>query len=261
MGRIKLTAKSHLLGNTLPLLLVFMVLISVITLSGDFSLLVSYLFRIPALSALVSTAFSYRMLRITLSVIGIVISALTVPPIVLGADRWFVLKATGEETRVRDVFYFFGISRFLRSQSAFWYSFFIRAGVFLFFQFPAVCVFGVLYSSVKYGETAYAIVISLLISGILLLLTGLVFYFIYSADWIVYSYIIVSDDTVSLHNAYILSSEFAKNNIGKICFLRLSFVPWWLLSVLVFPLFYVWGYYKQTFAVLAYENKNQDNPL
>ena len=259
MGRIKLTAKSHLLGNTLTVFLVFTVFVSAVVLSGNFSFMASYLFRIPLLKEFASTDFAYRMLKITLSVAGIVLSALTVPDLTLGVERWFMLKAKGEVAQVKDIFYFFRFSHFLRAQAAFWYSFFIRSGVFVFFQFPALCMSGIIYNAVKYGEIAYAILVSLLLTDVLLFLTGMVFYFVYSANWLIYSFIVVSDDTVSPDKAYALSAEFAEKSVGRLCLFRLSFVPWWLLSVFVFPLFYVWGYYKQSLAVLAFEQGTAEN--
>lgn len=255
MGRIKIIAKSHLLGNTLPILVAFIVALSAIVISGDFSFIFSYLLRLPLISDLVSTPFADRIARISLSVVGIVVSVLVVPPVKLGIERWFFLRAKGEQVKVGDVFYYFTLSRFLRSQGAFWYSFLIRSGVFFFFQFPALCIFGVLYTAVLQGESSYTIVISLALAGMLIAALGLGFYFVYSADWFMYYYIIVSNDTIKLGKAYKFSTTLVKNAIGRLCLFKLSFLPWWLLCVFVFPVFYVWGYYKQSLAVLAYRNE------
>lgn len=257
MGRIKLTAKSLLLGNTLPLLAVFTALVSVIVLSGDFSFLTSRLLGISLLNRLTVTAFSLRMLKITLSVTGIVVSVLAVPGMSLGIERWFMLKAKGEAVRIRDIFYFFRISGFLRCQSAFWYSFFIRAGVFLFFQFPAICLYGVLYTAVLQVEAAYSVIASVMAAGLLLSFTGAAFYFVYSAGWLLYPFIIAADEALSPSEAYECSLGLVRERVGKICIFRLSFLPWWLLCIFVFPLFYVWGYYRQSLAVLAFEGINK----
>lgn len=255
VGRIKIIAKSHLLGSTLPIFTIFIIAVSAIAVSGDFSFLVSYILNLPLINNLISTGEARSIVKIILSVIGIIITIIVIPPVKLGIERWFFVRAKGENAKVRDLFYFFEFSRFLRSQSAFWYSTAIKTAVFFFFQFPALCIFGVLYSAAFQGESSYTIVLALMVSGVMLALAGLGFYFVYSADWFMYYYIIVSNDTIKLSKAYRFSVKLVKNSIGRVCLFKLSFFPWWLLCVFVFPIFYVWGYYKQSLAVLAYRNE------
>ncbi len=255
MGRIKIIAKSHLLGNTLSVLMIFVITLSAIVVSGNFSFLFSYILRLPFISGILATQEALRIAKITFSVIGIVISILVVPPLKLGSERWFFLRAKGEKLKVGDLFNYFHLSSFLRSQSAFWYCTLVKTGVFVFFQFPAICVSGVLYSAAVQGESSYMIVVALAVAAAFLSISGSGFYFVYSAGWFMYYYIIVSNDTINLNKAYNFSVKLVKNSISKVCLFKLSFIPWWLLCVFVFPVFYIWGYYKQSLAVLAYRNE------
>lgn len=255
VGKLKIIAKTYMLGNTLPILAIFVFALSAAVISGDFSFLFTNALRLVSGSNAFENLQTERILTITLSAVGIVISALIIPPLKLGLERWFFIKGKGEAVRVRDAFYFFSLSYFLRCQSAFWYATTIKAGVFLFLQFPTFCVFGILYYALSSGSISYMIILSLAVAGVILLLSGLLFYFIYSAQWLMYYYIIVSNDTIKLDKAYNHSINMTKNSVHKICLFKLSFLPWWLLCALIFPAFYVWGYYKQSLAVLAYRNE------
>ena len=78
-----------------------------------------------------------------------------------------------------------------------------------------------------------------------------------SAGWLLYPFIIAADEALSPSEAYECSLGLVRERVGKICIFRLSFLPWWLLCIFVFPLFYVWGYYRQSLAVLAFEGINK----
>lgn len=255
MGKLKLIAKSYLLGDTFAVLSVFVITLTAIVFSGDFSFIITSLLELAFSNFRSLTGEKEQMLKIILSVVGIVLFIIITPPLKLGVERWFFFRAAGEKTTVKDVFRYFGISLFLRGQMSFWYASIIKSAVFIFFQFPALCVLGVLYSSAFVGEASFAILLSLFITGVILSLIGLSFYFLYSENWFMYYYIIVANETIKLSKAYKYSEGLMKKSHVRVCAFKLSFAPWWLLCIFIFPAFYVWGYYKQSMAVLAYRNE------
>lgn len=255
MGKVKIVAKSYLLGNTAPVLIIFLVTVSAVILLGDFSFLVSYGTENFLNRFITFTNEELKIVKIIASVLGTVLFALVIPALKFGYERWFYLKGAGKKTKVKEIFYYFHMSVFLRSQTAFWYSFFIKAGIFFFFQFPALCIGGVFLNAFTQGESASLILFVLFLGTVFLSLTGLIFYYIYSTNWFMYNYIVIADENIKLSSAYKFSEKFVKHSRRKVCLFKLSFIFWWLLCIFAFPTFYVWGYYKQSMAVLAFRNE------
>lgn len=255
MGKLKLIAKSYLLGDTFAVLSVFVITLTAIVFSGDFSFIISSLLKLGFSSFRLLSKENEQILKIVLSSVGIILFIIITPPLKLGVERWFFFRAAGEDTKIKDLFRYFIPSLFLRAQMGFWYATVIKSAVFIFFLFPSLCIFGVLYSSTLVGEASLAILFSLFVTDVILLLIGLSFYFIYSANWFMYYYIIVANETIKLSKAYKYSEGLMKKSNMRVCTFKLSFAPWWLLCAFIFPTFYVWGYYKQSMAVLAYRNE------
>ncbi len=255
MGKLKIIAKSHMLSRTAPILCTFSVCISAWFFSGNFSFFVSYflnssLFENSSLEENVKSA-----VIIISSLIGIILTVALCAPLKVGRERWFILNAKGEKPKFHEIFFYFRKGRFFKSVFAVLYAESIKFAAAAVFFFPSVCLFGILYYCIFYHATAFAIILCLIIAEILLITVGSAFMFIYSGEFLMYYPIIISNRKVTPFRALSYSRAMTSPVLLKIAVFRLSFFPWWLLSLGVFPAFYCWGYYKQSLSELAYRNE------
>lgn len=254
MNKLKLVAKSHMISKTAPILLTFLLCVSVLIFCGDFSLLTSYLLDITNVNRALSQV-SRTTLSMIASVVGLTSLVLLAAPLRLGRERWFMLNAKGEHPKIGELFYYFNFNRYARCLLAWGYSWIVKLSSAAVFFFPSFCLTLVLYYCVFYFSTAFTLIVCLAVTDVILFVIGLGFMFVYNGECLVYYPIIVSNETVRPHQAYSYSKAMTTPVLAKLSVFRLSFAPWWLLCLLVFPSFYVWGYYKQSLAELAYRNE------
>lgn len=252
MGKAKILAKYRLHGKSATLLFIFSLTVILLFLSGDFSFIVSNLFDTAGIF------FDTRIVEISvsaaLSLLGISLLLFLYAPFRLGCERWFLLNARGEKAGLKDLFYYFTPTGFTKSVSAFLFCLFKKCAAFLLFIFPCVCLSVVLYFSLEEGEISLTISYVLLAFSAFLLLTGMAFYFFYSSRFFAFYDAVIANEKIKPRTAFEKSLEITEGAYAKICLFRLSFLPWLLLSVLVFPAFYVWGYYRESKTMLCLRN-------
>lgn len=252
MGKAKIMAKYRLVGKGGSLFVIFILFFISLFFLGNFSFLIKEIIKMTGLTfqsqSVETTVFA------ALSIIGIILFLLLVSPLRLGCERWFIKAAKGESVRLRELFYYYSPSGLKKSISAFIFCALRKTAALTLFLFPSLCLFGVLYFSFGEGEISLYISYALFGFATLLFILGLVFYFVYTARYFVYYSVIVSNKTISPQTAFDKSMEITEGAYFKLCLFRLSFLPWFLLCVLIFPAFYVWGYYKESRAMLSFRN-------
>lgn len=250
MGKIKLTARARILGNSATLLLMFAFSFFVIFVSGNLSVIGNLI-----MNFIMPDSYEKSAVIIILSFIGILFCLLILPPLKLGRERYFFMKAKKEPVNFRDLFFCFSRKDYLKSLFSRWYELLIKTGAFLLFIFPSVCLSAVTYFAAKETDAALAVVIILAVGSFVLLSVGLAYYFVFSQSFFLYNIIIINNDNIKPSKAYSYSNGICGKSKLLLCRFKLSFIPWWLLCVFVFPAFYVWGYYKQSMALLQYRNE------
>ena len=253
MGKLKIIAKMKLLGESAPLFLMFVLGFFVLFFFGNFSFIISLIIE---RFGLFMASMGYKMItELCACAVGIILFVIFAAPLRLGREKWFLMKAKGEEPPFSEIFSYFNPKGIKKSVSAWMYNLFLRLSYGLVFFFPFLCLSGVLFSCMRNAETAFYVVVALCVFDTILFVLGLVFSFIYSANFFLYYYIVVSNDNIKPRRAYEKSREIAGGGIKKICRFKVSFSLWWLLCIFILPAFYVWGYYKQSSALLAYRNE------
>lgn len=250
MGKIRLMAKYRLDGKWGILLIMFSITLLSALFTGDFSFIAETL----SAGRLNAVYEGINVLKISGAVVGTVLFIIFVPTIKLGCERWFLLTAKGEKPPLSELFHYLNPKGTAKSIKAFMYSVFRRAAAMTLFLFPSVCLSGVLYFSFKEGEISLYISYALLGASLLLFALGQIFYFIYTTRYFAYYPIIVSNESISASDALEKSIEITGGAYRKICLFRLSFIPWLLLCLFIIPAFYVWGYYKESKAMLVIHN-------
>lgn len=252
MGKAKILAKYRLVGKTATLLFIFSVTLALLFLTGNFSLIISKIFG--AAEIFFDTKAAEVSVSAALSVFGILLLLFIYAPFRLGCERWFLLSAKGEKAGIKEVFYYFNFQGLAKSVSAFLLCFFKKCAALILFLFPSVCLFSVLYFSLKEGEISLTVSYALSVCSLLLFLTGVLFYFFYSSRFFAYYDVIISNEKIKPQSAFEKSLEITEGAYAKICIFRLSFLPWLLLCMLIFPAFYVWGYYRESKTMLCLRN-------
>lgn len=253
MGKLKIIAKMKLLGESAPLFLMFVLGVFVLFVFGNFSFIISLI--IEKFGFLVSSVNAKMITELCACAVGIILFTIFAAPLKLGREKWFLMKAKGEDPSFTEIFSYFNPKGIKKSISAWCYNLFLRLSYGLVFFFPCLCLSGVLLSCMRNSETAFYVVVALFVFDVMLFILGLIFSFIYSANFFLYYYIVVSNNNIKPKRAYEKSREIASGGIKNICRFKLSFSLWWLLCIFVIPAFYVWGYYKQSGALLAYRNE------
>ena len=86
---------------------------------------------------------------------------------------------------------------------------------------------------------------------VLLFAVGIVFYLRFSSLLFLCPYLICSDEKISLKKSVSTSVKIMKDKKGELTAIRLKFMGYFLLCVLVFPVGYVWGRYRQAVSCAA----------
>ncbi len=169
----------------------------------------------------------------------------------LGTKRYLFKKAVKKKPTSRDIFFYFRPKKFF---SSFFYSvkiFFLKLFLLFFFLPPTVCLITVDRFS-RQGVSAL-VCLSLFVTALCLLLNGAVFYSLFSSSFFLCDYYFISGKYLSFRHLVSCSQKNMRGKNTLLTRLKLSFGGWFLFSVLVFPVPYVWGYYNQSLAVAAAE--------
>lgn len=252
MGKIKIMAKYRLVGETSKLFFAFSLGLLITVILGNFSFLAFEAMRAAGVSF--SDYVTENAVYALLSAAGIIIFLTVYAPLRLGTERWFLFVGKGEKAPVTELFYYFLPRRIIVSIRAVLFCAVKKTAAFLLFVFPSACLFGVLYFSLGEGEISAYVSYAVFAFAAVLFLSGLVFYFIYSARYFAYYSVYVSNETIKPNEAFEKSMEITHGAYGRISFFRISFLPWFLLCLPVLPAFYVWGYYKEAKAMLCLRN-------
>lgn len=230
---------SLLLGTTLMLILCinfFILVYELFLRSRVEALLTSYIFVADAFVALTVLAVSRVILR----------------QVRLGTDRYFFRRSQKKGPSATDIFYYFSPRRAigaigfcvrLRLLKLLWLAV-------AFFPF-SICLILLLYAAK--GGVSSLVALVLAAGTVAFLLSGIYFYRNITASLFLARYHFISGDCLSFRQMISASQENMKNRRATLLKLKASFIGWFLLCLLIFPVGYVWGYYNQTLAVAANE--------
>ena len=118
------------------------------------------------------------------------------------------------------------------------------------FLLPCVAVGGYLVFALSQG-IGQLIFISLSVSSIVLGITGFFFSFVFCQRYFLAPYLYFENEPCKANEVVALSGKIMEKKCFETAMLKLSFFPWWLLCVLIFPAVYVYPYYKLSISFKA----------
>lgn len=250
-GRLKILSKAVLLDQYGRMTAVILISLSVLFLSNNLFIGEKYLFDIIDFNSL-SRLSGIENLKIpfviAVSLIVCLISVPAVIPLKFGKEIWFFENAKKNRLKVRKIFAFYKRGSFFKSIRLTFTLFFTKLLFFLLFILPGAALSGCLWYSLYRGISETMLI--LLCSGIALtLFCGLFFFFVFSQRYSL-SYILFYENfSLKPREAIKLSCKITDDRCFELAKLKLSFFLWFLTCLLIIPAFYVYPYYKMTFAV------------
>lgn len=170
----------------------------------------------------------------------------------LGVDRFFLRRSQQAGERAADLFRYLNP---VRAAGALAFGA-VLSSLKLFYLLLSFLPFGamlyILYYSAVRGVSVL-VAASLAAGCVLLFISGAIFYTSISASLFTAKYHYICGDCISFRQIFSSSVQEMKHRKSLLIKLKLSFRGWFLLSLLVFPIGYVWSYYNQTLAVAAAE--------
>lgn len=248
-AHLKIRAKGLLIGNSGKAILLLLI-------PGMFSLLLKGggLFTVSAgRMAEWIPAFSTQGWRYAAPAILFVLSALSLlilSPLSLGREAWY-WQRSGRE--YEPFTYAFGwYRRAGRSIALYLMRWGIRLGAAILFLLPALlCTMAALFVYLN-GTTVFTLA-ALGVTAAALWVSGVVYTALFLQRYFLSPYLLARDGELHAgdalrESARIMDSCMMRGNTAK---MKLSFLPWFLSCILIFPILYVYPYYKQSCACYA----------
>lgn len=256
-AHLKIRAKGLLIGNTGKA--VFMLLIPAVAsaLLKSVGALTAAASSMPALAGLLQADWMQYALPVLLFVLAI-LSVLALSPMYLGREAWF-WERSGREYRSA-VYLFHWYKRAGRGIGLYVQRWLLRLGWSVLFLLPGTAL-GV-------GTTLWAwrgiegyVLLALGVGTGCLLACGVFFNALFLQRYFLAPYLIAEHPELHAHTALKESGRIMDRcaQRGKVAKMKLSFLPWVLSCVFLFPVFYVYPYYKQSCACLARHILNFQN--
>ena len=244
-GKIKIFSKANMLDQNLKMTLVLVItaLISIVLnntfIFGELVLQISEIkvFMVPTLENSI------------LIILGLV-SYVAIAPFNYGRDIWFYENARKNKLSLKKLFSFYGVKK---AAGAIRISFFVQIRkifITLLFMIPSFALGGYLIYALKEG-IGQLLFITLSVSVILLAVTGVFFSFVFCQRYFLSPYLYYENEPCKTNEIIKLSTKIMENKCFETAMLKLSFFPWWLLCVLIFPTVYVYPYYKLSISFKA----------
>lgn len=246
-GKIKIFSKANMLDQNLKMTLVLIITVLFSVFFNNTFILgeIAYAFvQLPQ--------FSSPLVRFGFMVLIGIVSYVAVLPFNYGRDIWFYENAKKNKLSLKTLFSYYRVKK---SSGAIKILFSVQIRklfVTLLFIVPSMAVGAYLLYALRDG-IGELMMLSLAVSFFLLLLTGLFFSFVYCQKYILAPYLFYENEGCGAREIISFSSKIMENRCFDTAMFKLSFFPWYLLYILVFPAVYVYPYYKTSvsFKVLS----------
>lgn len=170
-----------------------------------------------------------------------------VVPLSLGATNWLLELTDNRERAVGDIFWAYDNIAYGRS---IWLSITIAVKVWLF-SILALAIPGVLLTVSDTGKLPSAASAVLLVIGLIFMLAAIPLILWFSARYFLAEMLLCDRYYYTVGEATRLSVELTRGRRWEIVGFILSFLPWYLLSALVIPAFYVVPYVKMSSVIYS----------
>ena len=244
-GKIKIFSKANMLDQNIKMSLVLVITVLFSVVFNNTFVLGELLMQLPVIRSYMIPAGE----NVAIVFLGI-LSFVAISPFNYGRDIWFYENARKNKLPVRKLFSYYSIKK---SSGAIRITFLVQLRkllITLLFMTPSFVLGGYIFYALREG-IGQLIFIALSVSVILLAVTGLFFSFVFSQRYFLAPYLYYENEPCKANEIIKLSTQIMENKCFETAMLKMSFFPWWLLCVLVFPTVYVYPYYKLSISFKA----------
>ncbi len=237
-GKIKIFSKANMLDQNMKMSLVLIITVLLSVFFNNTFILGEMLYRLPALSGI-----SVPVLKELVFVVIGLVSYLALAPFNYGRNIWFYENAKKNKQSLKKLFSFYSVKK---SVGAIKISLCVQLRKLLatvLFLVPSLAVGGYLLFALREG-IGEMMMLALSVSFFVLLLTGLFFSFVYSQKYLLTPYLFYENEPCRVKEIISFSEKIMEKKCFDTAMFKLSFFPWFLLYIFVFPAAYVYPYYK-----------------
>lgn len=249
-GKIKARAKGLLAGNGFICAVASGVYFTVTFAFSNSTFFVSKLFDFESVKSALTGVdpLFYSGLKLLITVLALALTAFVIGAFRVGLDAWFSRRSLREYAPP----YLFFKGFITVGKSALLWIYLKALAIFYLFVFliPAF-VFMWAFYRLAAGDGSFYVTLSVLAGGAVLTIGGAVFAAAVMQKYALSRYLIAENPLMSAVGAMRESRIKMTGREWRFLLFKLSFFPWFLSCVLIFPLFYVVPYYLQSCACYA----------
>lgn len=251
-GKIKIFSKANMLDQNLRMTLVLIITVLLSVFLNNTFILGEIIYRLPQLSQ-----FSSPLVRTVFLIFIGIASYVAILPFNYGRDIWFYENAKKNKMSLKKLFSYYSVKK---SSGAIKILFSVQIRKLLatfLFLVPSMAVGIYLIFALREG-IGELMLFTLAVSFFMLLLTGLFFSFVYCQKYFLAPYLFYENEPCSTREIIAFSGKIMEKKCFDTAMFKLSFFPWYLLYVFLFPAVYVYPYYKLSisFKVLSLLTKS-----
>lgn len=168
-----------------------------------------------------------------------------------GSKAWFLFY--NRKKRGGKALYWLKPSRALGSAGIYAAMFFRKAFWTVIFTLPGNFLIILAVFAAMNGGVEFNLFVSWITGGCVLAAVGAGFLYVFLQRYFLVPYLRAADPSMKSSEMFSLSRKYMAGGLGKTALLKVSFLPWFLLSFTIVPVFYAWSYYSQSCALMAYE--------
>lgn len=172
-----------------------------------------------------------------------VVSIVAVMPLKFGREIWFYENAKKNKLKINRLFFAYNPKYSIKCIRFCFTLFFIKLCWFIAYLVPSIGFSVYLSVSLTQGISQTMLMLSIIAIS-LTLSCGLYFYFVTTQRYVLSYIVFHENEDIKPIEAIRLSAQIMDNNCFSCSNLKLSFIPWFFLCLLVFPIVYVYPYYK-----------------
>lgn len=170
----------------------------------------------------------------------------------MGTDRFMLKRSQNIIAGAGDIFYYFAPKNLLAMCSFLFILGVRKLLILLFLSIPAIICALVFYTLSDSGFSAIVCSIFAAFTAIFIIVS-LIAYRHITDTFFLTRYMFIKGEYLNFRHLFAVSQSEMIPHIKRLRQLRISFSGWFLLSLLILPLPYVWGYYRQSKAYFAAE--------
>lgn len=257
--KIKLRAKELLVGvnSQAVLLLVIGLLLSAFL--GILPAVTDILLGYDVINNQLMAVWSYMPAAVSLllAVVFLTAALLLLSPFRIGKEAWFLGGAMGKKRKGRWIAFWFRPKRAFKAAGLCIVLRILKTGWQILFISPGAAILGGAVYMMLNGGIELNMFAVMAAGGALAALIGVVVSLVTVQRYFLAEYFLAKEPNLKIKEAVKGSIEHMERRCVKTALFKMSFIPWFLICLILLPVAFVWPYYKQSCAYWGLQLMNE----